>query len=635
MNKKYNNFIQHNEKTDVYSSKGGSKSMSEECTLQLDFKPVMYFEVSFISLSQNASIGFAPSKPNWKSQEFCGKTDGSIGYFKNGQVFDDFKTSSATIESFNSNDTIGAYWNTNSNEIWFTRNGKKLYSAGTNFIGARSVNLSGKLLPTVTITHSSSDSFKVNYGETPFKFDISKEVPEFKIEGLKELETSDEEDVSMDLSSFINNKESSDILFETCDKKHIFGHKIILISRSEIFNEILLKSNVTKLEIPYDYNIVIKCIEYLYTGKTILTKDNWEMVLKCSDKYGIVGLRKMCFEFIVKSLNKNSVLEYMRKAQNNEFDFDATDLLERCVKFVEKKAYEIIQTPEFLGLSEDIIIMMLKNTNTCADEYDLFKSCIKWAENKKKKGDEREINEILKNISLYIRYPQLSANELVKKVKPTKICPPSLYKEALEYIVGPEYTKPDILKQLQFEARYSSFSGTTILDAKQSLLLQRWLPLSKKGWKCVYKATKDGFASSTFRSKCNGIKNTVVVIQSTNGNIFGGFAPIAWSNTGSYTHDRTSFLFSLKNQDNKPCKIDNYGTNANSTYNNSSYGPTFGGGHDLYVVNNSNTTNSSYSNLGYSYRYVGGTYGSTQAKNFLAGSYNFKTTEIEVFKMVE
>ena len=36
-------------------------------------------------------------------------------------------------------------------------------------------------------------------------------------------------------------------------------------------------------------------------------------------------------------------------------------------------------------------------------------------------------------------------------------------------------------------------------------------------------------------------------------------------------------------------------------YCHSSYGPTFGGGHDIYVVNNARSSGSSYQNLGHTY----------------------------------
>ena len=64
-----------------------------------------------------------------------------------------------------------------------------------------------------------------------------------------------------------------------------------------------------------------------------------------------------------------------------------------------------------------------------------------------------------------------------------------------------------------------------------------------------------------------------------------------------------------------------------STYSCSSYGPTFGGGHAIYIANSN-----SYSNLGYTYSPPSGhSYGSSFTQSFLAGSYNFQPDEIEVF----
>ena len=63
----------------------------------------------------------------------------------------------------------------------------------------------------------------------------------------------------------------------------------------------------------------------------------------------------------------------------------------------------------------------------------------------------------------------------------------------------------------------------------------------------------------------------------------------------------------------------------------SEYGPSFGGGFDLYISNNSNTSGESYSNLAYSYKHPNYAYNSNEAKSFLAGSYKFLTTEIEVY----
>jgi len=93
-------------------------------------------------------------------------------------------------------------------------------------------------------------------------------------------------------------------------------------------------------------------------------------------------------------------------------------------------------------------------------------------------------------------------------------------------------------------------------------------------------------------------------------------------------------FFSLINATKKPLKFDQNTVYGNySVLGSATYGPTFGGGHDFYICDNSNTVNSSYSNFGYSFTITSTTYAysSTQAQSFLAGSYNFKTLEIEVF----
>ena len=66
----------------------------------------------------------------------------------------------------------------------------------------------------------------------------------------------------------------------------------------------------------------------------------------------------------------------------------------------------------------------------------------------------------------------------------------------------------------------------------------------------------------------------------------------------------------------------------------SGYGPIFGGGHDIAIFNYSNLTHLSYSNFYHSYKndQLHLTHDTQEAKSFLAGSYNFLITEIEVFK---
>ncbi len=52
------------------------------------------------------------------------------------------------------------------------------------------------------------------------------------------------------------------------------------------------------------------------------------------------------------------------------------------------------------------------------------------------------------------------------------------------------------------------------------------------------------------------------------------------------------------------------------------------------IVHNANSNRDSRSNLGYSYTTPVGTQGGTEARNFLAGSYEFTVSDYEVFQAV-
>jgi hypothetical protein len=67
----------------------------------------------------------------------------------------------------------------------------------------------------------------------------------------------------------------------------------------------------------------------------------------------------------------------------------------------------------------------------------------------------------------------------------------------------------------------------------------------RKKWTLLYRGSRDGFGCSDFHSKCDGHSNTVTVILTTKGFIFGGFTPIAWD---SALHGKLIFTAELSFQ---------------------------------------------------------------------------------------
>lgn len=148
-------------------------------------------------------------------------------------------------------------------------------------------------------------------------------------------------------------------------------------------------------------------------------------------------------------------------------------------------------------------------------------------------------------------------------------------------------------------------------------------------WKLIYRASDDGFDANDFHFKCDFKQNTLIIIKTSNGNIFGGYTTQDWSGTG-YKGDMYAFLFSYKNMNNKPIKM-KCSDPAFAISCHKQTGPCFGAGHDLFIASDSNKNHSSYSNLCHSYKHPEFAYNSFEAKTFLAESYNFVITEIEVY----
>jgi hypothetical protein len=149
-----------------------------------------------------------------------------------------------------------------------------------------------------------------------------------------------------------------------------------------------------------------------------------------------------------------------------------------------------------------------------------------------------------------------------------------------------------------------------------------------KTWRLLYRGTRDGFGSSNFHSKCDQQSNTVTIILTTAGYIFGGFAPVAWESSGGHKADNTgkSFLFSLKNPRNTEPKIFPLSNPSLAIYCHSGYGPTFGN-YALRVADSCDQNTRSHTYLEYGYRNDTG----IASNQVFTGEQYFQVKEIEVF----
>jgi hypothetical protein len=177
------------------------------------------------------------------------------------------------------------------------------------------------------------------------------------------------------------------------------------------------------------------------------------------------------------------------------------------------------------------------------------------------------------------------------------------------------------------------FKGEILTDFKQSFDLLRLCEFSPNDkWTLLYRGTRDGFGAKDFHLKCDGHTNTLTLLKAKESEfVFGGFTTAELDSSGECKSDPNVFIFSLTNTDNSPVKMKiDPNKHKYAIYCYPFCGPTFGA--DIHIANNANTTMNSCSNLGHTYKHPQYTFGTNEAKTFLAGSRNFQLDEIEVYQ---
>ena len=103
----------------------------------------------------------------------------------------------------------------------------------------------------------------------------------------------------------------------------------------------------------------------------------------------------------------------------------------------------------------------------------------------------------------------------------------------------------------------------------------------------LYKASRDGWFSNVFHSKCDDKAPTLVLVKSELGHIFGGFNKKPWGNklvtpaNKGFIHDPDAFLFSLTDGQGRPPFILKLQNAKAAILNDNRAGPCYGGGPDI------------------------------------------------------
>eukprot|EP00825_Cyclidium_porcatum_P051438 TRINITY_DN945_c0_g1_i7.p1 TRINITY_DN945_c0_g1~~TRINITY_DN945_c0_g1_i7.p1 ORF type:complete len:651 (-),score=152.76 TRINITY_DN945_c0_g1_i7:271-2223(-) len=369
--------------------------------------------------------------------------------------------------------------------------------------------------------------------------------------------------------------------------------------------------SLTKLEDQKKFELFKKHYEITYLTMDQLQKI--EQTIKIPNLEMMQLNQEVMAQNVLKQLEevqkdfKEQKKEFEKKftSQNQEFEQKMQQQQEQSKKELEKKKEEILN--EFKQYKENY-----------AQEQNQFKTEIK------KEFEELKVKyeEKIQSLELQISEQKNQLEQLKKSNQAT-----------FQYL-DPEIQKYTRLQQIDKTVNQIQLDSviTKLEDIKFVLIqiIKSTIKYKFQNISLLYRGSKDQFTASEFHSKCDGKNYTLTIIKSNKNKIFGGFTSLAWDKSESYKmQDLIAFLFSIDNKEIYTCN-----DQSSVIFCHGQFGPRFGSGHDICICDKCNTDASSYSNLGSGYGQKQGILkGSDNAKEKLAGIYNFTVSEIEVFQV--
>ncbi|KAE8609951.1 hypothetical protein XENTR_v10011960 [Xenopus tropicalis] len=196
----------------------------------------------------------------------------------------------------------------------------------------------------------------------------------------------DSTSLSASLRELINNPLFSDVKFIVGkERRVVHAHRCILACRCKVFNgmfshQLQAAKPSHEHQVPFVLadihpDVFLAVMEYLYTNHVTLNNIIALEVLTSAVEYGLNDLRKLCVEFISKTLTVELGCEALQAAVT----YGQTDLKQKCLAFIERFTEEIIKTQSFRELSDLGLLSILQSDQLSIDEVPLIQAVREWA----------------------------------------------------------------------------------------------------------------------------------------------------------------------------------------------------------------------------------------------------------------
>ena len=333
--------------------------------------------------------------------------------------------------------------------------------------------------------------------------------------------------------------------------------------------EIIVLENEYKINIIFKFEILNKTkeIKFIFDDYNLNVE---KIVLKLCHKINEMDKLNLKIRNLEENLEKYKLLN---EQKNNKIDNEIKSIRgEQNDKNNKRK--ELInefnkKLNEKIKINKENFDNKLKNSQNGNNKNDLVESKLKF---------EKKQNIFIRNINIIISIIIISIMAFYLNINYTKI---NDLDNQFNYRMHDIYNKFNTFNNKVNDINNELYNITNFIDSRfksfkdqinyldnyfiyQSLIdnknynnynylinegIKKYFFKEIKSVKLLYRASIDGYESDNFHQKCDGKKNTVILVATDKNKIFGGFTEIEWDSSDSFKNGDKGFIFSIN--DNK------------------------------------------------------------------------------------
>ncbi|RIB25925.1 hypothetical protein C2G38_2066261 [Gigaspora rosea] len=236
----------------------------------------------------------------------------------------------------------------------------------------------------------------------------------------------------------------------------------------------------------------------------------------------------------------------------------------------------IFDSDDLITLQENALISLIKDDELQMEESEIWDKVILWGKAKTPNlpfeleqwtdKDFKSLKVTLQHCLPYIRYFQMSDEDIVKKIKPYRnILEKSLWDDILinrlvpDMIITSQILPPrkNSSSQLLPQREFMITLNSSIITLQHAAEISSWIDRRSTiynitkipyKFKLLLRGSRNGFDAVSFHMRCDNIPNTLIVLKVRDSNeLLGGYNPLIWNAGDGYARTSDSFVFSLAN----------------------------------------------------------------------------------------